>query len=272
MSTTDGSYGLKEASGRMESLEPFKSQTSVCLAINRGLHILGNQNCLKSGTRIPTLPDNFIVPRKIARFAGKGSSECLEHASDEAAVQCCQVYRSKVLYTKAKSAKSVQYSANKTPVFGRFFAVIALDSAGTIHQGRRLAVKFYTGNEATALKIVIFAAAWIGIEAFLIMKSTLEKVGVATKIASPSLGKVFDAQSKSLAVDQAEDFLLKMGIKTNKTSMPSEIIIGSKTAMPASLAENFIAAIAAYRQGERFALTRVNEATTIIRAVLQREA
>jgi catalase len=70
---------------------------------------------------------------------------------------------------------------------------------------------------------------------------------------------------------EGEEFLLKIGINTDKASMPAGVIIANETELPSSFAQEFIAAIASHRHWDRPALARLKGATNAIRAALQRD-
>jgi catalase len=71
--------------------------------------------------------------------------------------------------------------------------------------------------------------------------------------------------------EEGEEFLLKIGINTDKASIPAGIIIANETELPFSFAQDFIAAIASHRHWDRPALARLKGTTNIIRAALQRD-
>jgi catalase len=70
---------------------------------------------------------------------------------------------------------------------------------------------------------------------------------------------------------EGEEFLRKIGINTDKASIPSGVIIGSETGLLSSFAQDFITAIASHRHWHRPALAKLTGATNTIRAALQRD-
>src|SRR5215212_8503470 len=112
------------------------------LTTNHGLRVNDNQNSLKAGDRGPTLMEDFILREKITRFDHERIPERVVHARGSAAHGYFELYESLAEYT---SAKFLQDTAVKTPVFVRFSTVVGFrGSADTVRDVRGFATKFYT--------------------------------------------------------------------------------------------------------------------------------
>ena len=112
------------------------------LTTNHGLPISDLQNSLKSGTRGPTLLEDFVLREKITHFDHERIPERIVHARGSAAHGYFQVYESQKDITKAAF---LQDPAVKTEVFVRFSTVAGeRGSADVPRDVRGFAVKFYT--------------------------------------------------------------------------------------------------------------------------------
>ncbi|MDD5580429.1 MAG: catalase HPII [Methylobacter sp.] len=70
---------------------------------------------------------------------------------------------------------------------------------------------------------------------------------------------------------EGQEFLLKLGINTEKTSIPPGVIIADETGALSSVAEDFITAIASHRHWDRPVLATLQGSPNSIRAALQRD-
>ncbi len=112
------------------------------LTTNQGLPISDNQNSLRSGTRGPTLLEDFIFREKITHFDHERIPERIVHARGSGAHGYFQPYKS---LSKLTRAAFLQDPKKKTPVFVRFSTVAGGAGSGdTPRDVRGFAVKFYT--------------------------------------------------------------------------------------------------------------------------------
>src|SRR4051794_34394768 len=118
-------------------VEPNPTMTT-----DQGVKISEDRNSLKVGERGPTLLEDFILREKITRFDHERIPERVVHARGAAAHGYFELYESLAEYT---SAKFLQDTAAKTPVFVRFSTVAgSRGSADTVRDVRGFATKFYT--------------------------------------------------------------------------------------------------------------------------------
>ncbi len=112
------------------------------LTTNQGIHVSDNQNSLRSGTRGPTLLEDFVLREKIFHFDHERIPERIVHARGSAAHGYFELYESLADIT---SADLFQRKGEKTPLFTRFSTVAGgAGSVDTPRDVRGFAVKFYT--------------------------------------------------------------------------------------------------------------------------------
>jgi catalase len=112
------------------------------LTTNQGIRVSDNQNSLKSGTRGPTLLEDFILREKIFHFDHERIPERIVHARGSAAHGFFELYEP---LSDITSADLFQRKGEKTPVFVRFSTVAGgAGSVDTPRDVRGFAVKFYT--------------------------------------------------------------------------------------------------------------------------------
>jgi catalase len=112
------------------------------LTTNQGIRISDNQNSLKSGTRGPTLLEDFVLREKIFHFDHERIPERIVHARGSAAHGYFEATESLSDITRADL---FQRKGEKTPVFVRFSTVAGgAGSVDTPRDVRGFAVKFYT--------------------------------------------------------------------------------------------------------------------------------
>ncbi|MGO4439067.1 catalase [Rhizobium sp. RAF56] len=112
------------------------------LTTNQGIRVSDNQNSLKSGTRGPTLLEDFVLREKIFHFDHERIPERIVHARGSAAHGYFELYESLSDITRADL---FQRAKEKTPVFVRFSTVAGgAGSVDTPRDVRGFAVKFYT--------------------------------------------------------------------------------------------------------------------------------
>ncbi len=112
------------------------------LTTNQGTPIADNQNSLRSGSRGPSLLEDFILREKITHFDHERIPERIVHARGTGAHGFFQPVKSMAHLTKAGF---LQDPKKKTPVFARFSTVAG--GAGSVDLARDVrgfAVKFYT--------------------------------------------------------------------------------------------------------------------------------
>jgi catalase len=112
------------------------------LTTNQGIPVSDNQNSLRSGTRGPTLLEDFVLREKITHFDHERIPERIVHARGTGAHGYFQVYKSQARLTKASFLQDPNV---ETPVFVRFSTVAG--GAGSVdlpRDVRGFAVKFYT--------------------------------------------------------------------------------------------------------------------------------
>ncbi|GAC1043109.1 catalase [Rhizobium sp. No.120] len=112
------------------------------LTTNQGIRVSDNQNSLKSGTRGPTLLEDFVLREKIFHFDHERIPERIVHARGSAAHGFFELYEP---LSDITSADLFQRKGEKTPVFVRFSTVAGgAGSVDTPRDVRGFAVKFYT--------------------------------------------------------------------------------------------------------------------------------
>src|SRR3984885_984347 len=96
------------------------SNRDVHLTTNQGIRVTDNQNSLRSGSRGPTLLEDFVLREKIFHFDHERIPERIVHARGSAAHGFFENYESLASVTKADL---FQRRRQKTPVFVRFSTV-----------------------------------------------------------------------------------------------------------------------------------------------------
>jgi catalase len=118
------------------------SNSDVHLTTNQGIRVTDNQNSLRSGSRGPTLLEDFVLREKIFHFDHERIPERIVHARGSAAHGFFENYKSLADITKADL---FQRAGEKTPLFARFSTVAGgAGSVDTPRDVRGFAVKFYT--------------------------------------------------------------------------------------------------------------------------------
>jgi catalase len=118
------------------------SNSDAHLTTNQGIRVTDNQNSLRSGSRGPTLIEDFVLREKIFHFDHERIPERIVHARGSAAHGYFQNYKSLADITKADL---FQRAGEKTPLFTRFSTVAGgAGSVDTPRDVRGFAVKFYT--------------------------------------------------------------------------------------------------------------------------------
>src|ERR1700754_2036902 len=129
-----------------ETHQQVKSRASAdtILTTNQGIRVSDNQNSLRSGTRGPTLLEDFVLREKIFHFDHERIPERIVHARGSAAHGFFECYEPLGELTKANL---FQRKGQKTPVFVRFSTVAGgAGSVDTPRDVRGFAVKFYTAE------------------------------------------------------------------------------------------------------------------------------
>jgi catalase len=131
------------ANGKLTALEAFrKNSEEVPLTTNQGVRIADDQNSLRTGSRGPTLLEDFILREKITHFDHERIPERIVHARGSAAHGYFQPYENLSAITKADFLSDPD---KITPVFVRFSTVQGgAGSADTVRDIRGFATKFYT--------------------------------------------------------------------------------------------------------------------------------
>ncbi|MGM9921079.1 MAG: catalase, partial [Bhargavaea sp.] len=132
-----------EKNSKDEQLEAFRvDDKDKALTTNQGLKMSEDEFSLKAGVRGPTLMEDFHFREKLTHFDHERIPERVVHARGFAVHGEFQLYRSMKKYT---SAKFLQDTSKKTPVFVRFSTVNgSRGSADTVRDARGFATKFYT--------------------------------------------------------------------------------------------------------------------------------
>ena len=112
------------------------------LTTNQGIPISDNQNSLRSGSRGPSLLEDFALREKITHFDHERIPERIVHARGSGAHGYFQPTKSLSRLTKAAFLQSAE---TKTEVFARFSTVAGGAGSGDMPRDvRGFAVKFYT--------------------------------------------------------------------------------------------------------------------------------
>ena len=118
------------------------SNSDAHLTTNQGIRVTDNQNSLRSGSRGPTLLEDFVLREKIFHFDHERIPERIVHARGSAAHGYFENYKSLADITKADLFQRV---GEKIPLFTRFSTVAGgAGSVDTPRDVRGFAVKFYT--------------------------------------------------------------------------------------------------------------------------------
>jgi len=132
-------------SKKQEQLSCFKERHDAQrLTTDQGAGLSNTDNSLKTGSRGPTLMEDFHFREKITHFDHERIPERVVHARGFGAHGYFQVYEPMTEYTKAGF---LQDPSKKTPVFVRFSTVVgSRGSADTVRDVRGFATKFYTDD------------------------------------------------------------------------------------------------------------------------------
>jgi catalase len=140
--TQQGSGGETHQQVHHRGGEHSPSSDKAHLTTNQGIRISDNQNSLKSGTRGPTLLEDFVLREKIFHFDHERIPERIVHARGSGAHGYFELTDSLADITKADLFQRV---GEKIPVFTRFSTVAGgAGSVDTPRDVRGFAVKFYT--------------------------------------------------------------------------------------------------------------------------------
>lgn len=142
--TAAGSFKSPDTSNeKLNSLNSHrKDGENFPLTTNQGVRIADDQNSLRSGTRGPTLLEDFILREKITHFDHERIPERIVHARGSAAHGFFQPYKNLAEITKADFLSDPD---KITPVYVRFSTVQGgAGSADTVRDIRGFATKFYT--------------------------------------------------------------------------------------------------------------------------------
>jgi catalase len=134
------------ASSVGEGGETHQSVTSLAQALttNQGAPISDNQNSLKSGSRGPTLLEDFVLREKITHFDHERIPERIVHARGSGAHG---YFQPTISLSRLTKAAFLQDPATKTEVFARFSTVAGGAGSGDMPRDvRGFAVKFYTAE------------------------------------------------------------------------------------------------------------------------------
>jgi catalase len=147
-----------ENNSKDEQLELFRvDDEGKAMTTNQGLKVSEDEFSLKAGARGPTLMEDFHFREKLTHFDHERIPERVVHARGFAVHGEFQLYKNMKKYT---SAKFLQDTSKKTPVFVRFSTVNgSRGSADTVRDARGFATKFYTeeGNyDLVANNIPVF--------------------------------------------------------------------------------------------------------------------
>jgi catalase len=117
------------------------SSADAILTTNQGIRVSDNQNSLRSGTRGPTLLEDFVLREKIFHFDHERIPERIVHARGSGAHGFFEATAD--ISDLSKAALFIE--GEKTPVFVRFSTVAGgAGSVDTPRDVRGFAVKFYT--------------------------------------------------------------------------------------------------------------------------------
>ncbi len=129
--------------GKLNDLEEFREYPEgKKLTTNQGVKVSHTDDSLKAGERGPTLMEDFHFREKLTHFDHERIPERAVHARGTGVHGYFECYKSMSEYT---SAKFLQESGQRTPVFVRFSTVVgSRGSADTVRDVRGFATKFYT--------------------------------------------------------------------------------------------------------------------------------
>ncbi|KZE37739.1 catalase [Bhargavaea cecembensis] len=132
-----------EMNSKDEQLESFRvDDKGKAMTTNQGLKVSEDEFSLKAGVRGPTIMEDFHFREKLTHFDHERIPERVVHARGFAVHGEFQLYKNMKKYT---SAKFLQDTSKKTPVFVRFSTVNgSRGSADTVRDARGFATKFYT--------------------------------------------------------------------------------------------------------------------------------
>lgn len=133
--------GARRHAGAAGELHQTTDARDGTLTTNQGVAISDNQNSLRSGTRGPTLLEDFVLREKITHFDHERIPERIVHARGSGAHGYFESYEDISDLTRAAFLRP----GVQTPVFARFSTVAG--GAGSIdlpRDVRGFAVKFYT--------------------------------------------------------------------------------------------------------------------------------
>lgn len=132
---------IKQNSGNGGETHQQADGTAPVLTTNHGVPISDNQNSLRSGTRGPTLLEDFVLREKIFHFDHERIPERIVHARGSGA----HGYFEATDDISDLSRAAVFTKGEKTEVFARFSTVAGgAGSVDTPRDVRGFAVKFYT--------------------------------------------------------------------------------------------------------------------------------
>jgi catalase len=134
--TSNASTGSTPSGGELH-------QTSKTpLTTDQGIPVSDDQNSLRSGTRGPTLLEDFVLREKITHFDHERIPERIVHARGSGAHGYFELDASMARYTRAAF---LQKKGTRTPVFARFSTVAGGSGSVDLPRDvRGFAVKFYT--------------------------------------------------------------------------------------------------------------------------------
>jgi catalase len=131
----------KPAGGETHQTVETMGDATAVLTTNHGMPVSDNQNSLKSGTRGPTLLEDFVLREKIFHFDHERIPERIVHARGSGAHGVFEATDDISDLSKA----AVFIKGEKTEVFVRFSTVAGgAGSVDTPRDVRGFAVKFYT--------------------------------------------------------------------------------------------------------------------------------
>ncbi len=140
MAKSDGKTAARDA-GQGGETHQVAGRDAEVLTTNHGTPISDNQNSLRSGTRGPTLLEDFVLREKIFHFDHERIPERIVHARGSGAHGVFEATDDISDLTRAAVFKK----GEKTEVFARFSTVAGgAGSVDTPRDVRGFAVKFYT--------------------------------------------------------------------------------------------------------------------------------
>ncbi len=138
------SVAPKNRTGAGGETHQIAASRAQALTTNQGVPIADNQNSLRSGSRGPTLLEDFVLREKITHFDHERIPERIVHARGSGAHGFFQVHRPLSRLTRAAFLQDPKV---KTPVFARFSTVAGGAGSGDMPRDvRGFAVKFYTSE------------------------------------------------------------------------------------------------------------------------------